>query len=159
MMRRTLQNGHEERKRPPRTPRKLRAPDHSSPEAGRNTPQKANYESDWISSPEQQHKHRVAHSHAQLNGVLQGEGITNGAKAKRVTTNSPRKLPDNRFQSIRKQLDRDRTANGANGTSTYDSQSAAGESEVSKPAVRRQPRKLSVAQTASGIDGVGQWDT
>jgi len=162
MMRCIVQNGHDGPKRPRRTPRKLRVPESSSPEARKSTPHKTSNRNGTVSFPEQQHKHRVAHSHTRLNGVLEEEGITNGTKGRsKVTqnTNSPRRLPDDRFQSIRKQLDGDKKMNGVNGTSERsdpDSQSVAGESVVSKPTNRRQPRKLSVAHAVNGANGINE---
>lgn len=115
------------------------------------------HENGWVSSPEQQHKQRIARSHARLNGVLEEDSLVNGPTGKSKgaqATNSPRKLPDNRFQSIVKQLDGGQRMNG---TSDHDSRSVAGESERSKPIGKRQPRKLSVAYATNqgnGTDGI-----
>ena len=164
-MRVIVQNGHEEMKRPPRTPRKIRqVPEPSSPEVRKTAPAKDGVRDSSNSSPEQKHKQRVERTHAPLNGVLEGEGIANATKGRRRfigSTSSPRRLPDDKFNSIVKQLNgyqgsdgANGISNGTNGTSDHDMPTADGEMESNQRAIRKPPRKLSVAQSASALSSV-----
>jgi hypothetical protein len=65
---------------------------------------------------------------------------------------SPRKLPEDRFNSIVKRLNYAATGtNGVNSThSTQDDQSVAGASDISsKPLPKKHPRKLSVSHNSA----------
>lgn len=76
---------------------------------------------------------------------------------------SPRKLPEDRFNSIVKRLNYACTPNGistangnniANGTRPREEQSVAGASDVSRPVTKKQPRKLSVNHAIEKVNGV-----
>lgn len=158
-MRRLMQNGNTaSTKRPPRTPRKLRGPEPSSPEVMKSTPPRIAKMNGVSSSPEHQRRRRLERTHARLNGVLNDEGITKGDKGTQksiANTSSPRKLPDDRFQSIVKQLNGTKRMNGVNGVADHDLGSVAGDSNSERPMGKKQPRKLSVAHAANGVDGTG----
>jgi hypothetical protein len=63
---------------------------------------------------------------------------------------SPRKLPEDRFNSIVKRLNYAATStNGTNSTPTQDDQAVAGASDVSKPPPKKHPRKLSVSHNST----------
>jgi hypothetical protein len=76
---------------------------------------------------------------------------------------SPRKLPEDRFNSIVKRLNyaATSTTNGTNSThSTQDDQSVAGASDVSsRPLPKKLPRKLSASHNSAGkANGVNGGD-
>jgi hypothetical protein len=67
---------------------------------------------------------------------------------------SPRKLPEDRFNSIVRRLNYASLTNGTNGMPPREEQSVAGASDVSRPARKKQPRKLSVNHSAESMNGV-----
>lgn len=70
---------------------------------------------------------------------------------------SPRKLPEDRFNSIVRRLNYASLTNGTNGTNgtpPREEQSVAGASDVSRPVPKKQPRKLSVTHSAEKMNGV-----
>lgn len=67
---------------------------------------------------------------------------------------SPRKLPDDRFNSIVRRLNYASITNGNNGTYPREDQSVAGASDISRPAPKKQPRKLSVNHSTERMNGI-----
>jgi hypothetical protein len=157
-MRRVMSVDIKKQPREPRTPRKLRI-NPPSPEATRNTPRpQANGEGSGAStgSPESTRKSGF---------VVPNKDLASAKEASRrmnvlADAISPRKLPEDRFNSIVKRLNYASITNGINGTSSAngtpsrEEQSVAGASDVSRPAPRKQPRKLSINHTAERMNGV-----
>jgi hypothetical protein len=151
-------------KRPhaPRTPRKIRMnPPEPSPEAARNTSrQRANTSgsADSTGSPEATRSTGFAVPNRDLASAKEA------SRRMEILTNaiSPRKLPEDRFNSIVKRLNYAATStNGVNSTHpTQDDQSVAGASDVSsKTLPKKHPRKLSVShnstEKANGVNRRG----
>jgi hypothetical protein len=67
---------------------------------------------------------------------------------------SPRKLPEDRFNSIVRRLNYASLTNGTNGTPPREEQSVAGASDVGRLALKKQPRKLSINHSVGSLDGV-----
>lgn len=63
---------------------------------------------------------------------------------------SPRKLPENRFHNILKQLNRTESADS---DSNQDAQSTAGSREIKRSTIRKQPRKISSMLAVNGAQG------
>ena len=156
MMRRVMSVDIKKQPREPHTPRKLRI-NYPSPDATRNTqrPQANGNESGASTgSPE---------STRTSGFVVPNKDLASAKEASRrmnilADTVSPRKLPEDRFNSIVKRLNYASITNGTNGTNGTSSlnsttpreeQSVAGASDTSKPAPKKQPRKLSVNHHSS----------
>jgi len=127
--------------REPRTPRKLRI-NPPSPEATRNTPRpqvNGNRSGDSTGSPESTRTSGFAIPTKDLASAKEASRRMN-VLAEAI---SPRKLPEDRFNSIVRRLNYASITNGTNGTPSRE-QSVAGASDVSRPTVKKKPRKLSV---------------
>jgi hypothetical protein len=135
-------------KRPyvPKTPRKIRInPPEPSPEATRsNHRQQSNGSGTSTGSPEATRSTGFAVPNRDLASAKEA------SRRMEILTNaiSPRKLPEDRFNSIVKRLNY--AATSTNGTPvthrTQDDQSVAGASDISsKPLPKKHPRKLSVS--------------
>jgi len=140
--------------REPRTPRKLRI-NPPSPEATRNTPRpQVNGHGSGAStgSPESTRTSGFAIPTKDLASAREASRRMNIL----ADAASPRKLPEDRFNSIVKRLNYASITNGTNGTSPREreEQSVAGASDVSRPAPKKQPRKLSVNHSAERMNGV-----
>ena len=155
MMRRVMSVDIKKQPREPRTPRKLRI-NPPSPEATRDTPRpQANGSGPGTStgSPESTRKSGFA---------IPTKDLTSAKEASRrmnilADAISPRKLPDDRFNSIVRRLNYASITNGTNstnGTPAREEQSVAGASDISRPAPKKQPRKLSVHHPAEKMNGV-----
>jgi hypothetical protein len=149
------------RSHPPRTPRKIRinppAPE-PSPEAARNSSRQQANSGNSTGSPEATRSTGFAVSNRDLASAKEA------SRRMEILSNaiSPRKLPEDRFNSIVKRLNYAATStNGVNSThSTQDDQSVAGASDFSsKPLPKKHPRKLSVShnsvERANGIKAGG----
>lgn len=154
------------RSHPPRTPRKIRInPPEPSPEAAtrnNNSRQQANSTNGSGASngsPEATRSTGFAVPNRDLASAKEA------SRRMEVLTKaiSPRKLPEDRFNSIVKRLNYAATStNGTNGTHpTQDDQSVAGASDVSsKPVPKKHPRKLSVSHSsADRTNGINGGDT
>lgn len=138
--------------REPRTPRKLRI-NPPSPEAIRDTPRpQANGSGPGTStgSPESTRKSGFAIPTKDLASAKEASRRMNIL----ADAISPRKLPDDRFNSIVRRLNYASITNGTSGTHPREDQSVAGASDVSRPAPKKQPRKLSVNHSAARMNGV-----
>lgn len=138
-------------KRPhaPRTPRKIRIhPPEPSPEATRNNPRQqansTNGSGASNGSPEATRSTGFAVPNRDLASAKEA------SRRMEILSNaiSPRKLPEDRFNSIVRRLNYAATStNGANSShSTQDDQSVAGASDVSRSLPKKQPRKISISQ-------------
>jgi hypothetical protein len=140
--------------REPRTPRKLRINNPPSPEATRNTsrPHQDNGSRPGTStgSPESTRKSGFAIPPKDLASAKEASRRMN-ILAEAI---SPRKLPEDRFNSIVRRLNYASLTNGTNGTPPREEQSVAGASDVSRPLPKKQPRKLSVNHSAEKMNGV-----
>jgi hypothetical protein len=144
-------------KKQPRTPRKIRINNPPSPEATRNTPRpQVNGHGSGAStgSPE---------ATRSAGFVIPTRDLASAKEASRrmnilADAISPRKLPEDRFNSIVKRLNyastTSSTASSTNGTPSKDEQSVAGASDVSRPTTKKQPRKLSVNHSAEKMNGI-----
>jgi hypothetical protein len=139
-------------KRPhaPRTPRKIRInpPPEPSPEAARNSSRQQTHSGNSTGSPEATRSTGFAVSNRDLASAKEA------SRRMEILSNaiSPRKLPEDRFNSIVKRLNYAATGtNGVNSThSTQDDQSVAGASDISsKPLPKKHPRKLSVSHNSA----------
>jgi hypothetical protein len=139
-------------KRPhaPRTPRKIRInpPPEPSPEAARNSSRQQRHSGNSTGSPEATRSTGFAVSNRDLASAKEA------SRRMEILSNaiSPRKLPEDRFNSIVKRLNYAATGtNGVNSThSTQDDQSVAGASDISsKPLPKKHPRKLSVSHNSA----------
>jgi hypothetical protein len=140
-------------KRPhaPRTPRKIRInPPEPSPEEARNASRQhtnTNGSADSTGSPEANRSSGFAVPNRDLASAKEA------SRRMEILTNaiSPRKLPEDRFNSIVKRLNYAATStNGTNSTHPMqDDQSVAGASDVSKPPPKKHPRKLSVSHNST----------
>ena len=150
-------------KRPhaPRTPRKIRInpPAEPSPEAMRNSSRQQTNSGNSNGSPEATRSTGFAVSNRDLASAKEA------SRRMDILTNaiSPRKLPEDRFNSIVKRLNYACTPNGTSttngtnstsGTRSREEQSVAGASDVSRPVSKKQPRKLSVNHSAERTNGV-----
>lgn len=142
------------RKQPhPRTPRKIRI-NPPSPEAQRDTPRpqmNSNGARTSTGSPE-------ATRNSGFVIPIHARDLASAKEASRrmnilADTISPRKLPEDRFNSIVRQLNYASTTNGTNGTHPREEQSVAGASNPSRPANKKHPRKLSVNHSAERMNG------
>ena len=153
MMRRVMSVDIKKQPREPRTPRKLRINNPPSPEATRDTPRpQANGSGPGTStgSPESTRKSGFAIPTKDLASAKEASRRMNIL----ADAISPRKLPDDRFNSIVRRLNYASITNGTNGTPPREDQSVAGASDVSRPAPKKQPRKLSVNHSAERMNGV-----
>ena len=151
-MRRVMSVDIKKQPREPRTPRKLRI-NPPSPEATRDTPRpQANGSGPGTStgSPESTRKSGFAIPTKDLASAKEASRRMNIL----ADAISPRKLPDDRFNSIVRRLNYASITNGTNGTRPQEEQSVAGASDVSRPAPKKQPRKLSVNHSAERTNGV-----
>ena len=142
MMRRVMSVDIKKQPREPRTPRKLRI-NPPSPEATRNTPRpqvNGNGSEASTGSPESTRTSGFAIPTKDLASAKEASRRMNIL----AETISPRKLPEDRFNSIVRRLNYASTTNGSNGTPPREEQSVAGASDVSRPTVKKKPRKLSV---------------
>ena len=138
--------------REPRTPRKLRI-NPPSPEATRDTPRpQANGSGPGTStgSPESTRKSGFAIPTKDLASAKEASRRMNIL----ADAISPRKLPEDRFNSIVRRLNYASLTNGTNGTPPREEQSVAGASDVSGPVPKKKPRKLSVNHSAERTNGV-----
>lgn len=139
--------------REPRTPRKLRINNPPSPEAARNTPRPQGNGSrpgTSTGSPESTRTSGFAIPTKDLASAKEASRRMNIL----ADAISPRKLPEDRFNSIVRRLNYASLTNGTNGTPPREEQSVAGASDASRPVPRKQPRKLSVNQSAERMNGV-----
>lgn len=137
----------------PHTPRKIRR-NPPSPEALRDTPRPqttSNPPRTLTGSPEATRNSGF---------VVPARDLASAKEASRrmnilADTISPRKLPEDRFNSIVRQLNYASTTNtnGMNGTHPREEQSVGGASNVSRPAHKKHPRKLSVSHSAERMNG------
>ena len=151
-MRRVMSVDIKKQPREPRTPRKLRI-NPPSPEATRDTPRpQANGSGPGTStgSPESTRKSGFAIPTKDLASAKEASRRMNIL----ADAISPRKLPDDRFNSIVRRLNYASITNGTSGTHPREDQSVAGTSDVSRPAPKKQPRKLSVNHSAERMNGV-----
>ena len=151
-MRRVMSVDIKKQPREPRTPRKLRI-NPPSPEAARDTPRpQANGSGPGTStgSPESTRKSGFAIPTKDLASAKEASRRMNIL----ADAISPRKLPDDRFNSIVRRLNYASITNGTSGTHPREDQSVAGASDVSRPAPKKQPRKLSVNHSAERMNGV-----
>ncbi|GAB7332412.1 hypothetical protein MBLNU13_g04222t1 [Cladosporium sp. NU13] len=152
MMRRVMSVDIRKQPREPRTPRKLRI-NPPSPEATRDTSRsQANGSGPGTStgSPESTRTSGFAIPTKDLASAKEASRRMNIL----ADAISPRKLPDDRFNSIVRRLNYASITNGTNGTHSREEQSVAGASDVSRPAPKKQPRKLSVNHSAERMNGV-----
>jgi hypothetical protein len=154
MMRRVMSVDIKKQPREPRTPRKLRINNPPSPEATRNTPrpqENGSRPGTSTGSPE---------STRRTSGfAIPTKDLASAKEASRrmsilAEAISPRKLPEDRFNSIVRRLNYASLTNGTNGTPPREEQSVAGASDVSRPVPKKQPRKLSVNNSAERTNGV-----
>lgn len=165
---RNQQQQQQEGRRHPHTPRKLRI-NPPSPEATRPTPRTNGSGPDRTGSPEA--------TRSASGFTLPKRDLASTKEASRrmnilSDTISPRKLPEDRFNSIVKQLNFASSVDGSGsrsssgGTQSNDGQSVAGASEVSnhvnvngagKPTHKKhpRPRKLSLHHAPERVNGVG----
>lgn len=139
--------------REPRTPRKLRINNPPSPEATRNTPrpqENGSRPGTSTGSPESTRTSGFAVPTKDLASAKEASRRMNIL----ADAISPRKLPEDRFNSIVRRLNYASLTNGTNGTLPRDQQSVAGASDVSRPVPKKQPRKLSVNLSAERMNGV-----
>jgi len=151
-MRRVMSVDIKKQPREPRTPRKLRI-NPPSPEATRDTPRpQANGSGPGTStgSPESTRKSGFAIPTKDLASAKEASRRMNIL----ADAISPRKLPDDRFNSIVRRLNYASITNGTSGTHPREDQSVAGASDVSRPGPKKQPRKLSVNHSAERMNGV-----
>lgn len=149
--------------REPRTPRKIRV-NHPepSPEAVRNnTRQQANNTTNHTGtstgSPEATRSTGFAVPNRDLASAKEA------SRRMEILSNaiSPRKLPEDRFNSIVKRLNYAATSStSSTHSTTQDDQSVAGASDVSKPLPKKHPRKLSAdhnsaAERTNGVSNNG----
>lgn len=167
MMRRVMSVDIKKPRREPRTPRKIRV-NHPepSPEAVRNNTRQqvstVNESRTSTGSPEATRSTGFAVPNRDLASAKEA------SRRMEILSNaiSPRKLPEDRFNSIVKRLNYAATSSTTNGTNsthstTQDDQSVAGASDVSKPSLpKKHPRKLSAghnscAERTNGISNGG----
>jgi len=138
----------------PRTPRKIRInhPEPSPEVARNNTRQQANNTNGTgtsTGSPEATRSTGFAVPNRDLASAKEA------SRRMEILSNaiSPRKLPEDRFNSIVKRLNYAASSNTTNGTnsthSTQDDQSVAGASDVGKPLPKKHPRKLSASHNSA----------
>lgn len=152
MMRRVMSVDIRKQPREPRTPRKLRV-NPPSPESTRDTPRpQANASGPGTStgSPESTRTSGFAIPTKDLASAKEASRRMNIL----ADAISPRKLPDDRFNSIVRRLNYASITNGTNGTHPREEQSVAGASDVNRSAPKKQPQKLSVNHTAERMNGV-----
>lgn len=139
---------------PPRTPRKVRI-NPPSPEANRSTPRKiaqSNGHNTSTGSPESTRTSGFGNGGPDLASAKEASRRMNLVADNFI---SPRKLPDDRFNSIVRSLNHASNIKNSNGTRSTDEQSIAGTSDSSKLS-HRKPRKLSVnSHSAKLPTGVG----
>lgn len=153
MMRRVMSVDIKKQPREPRTPRKLRINNPPSPEATRNTsrPQEnGSRPGTSTGSPESTRKSGFAIPTKDLASAKEASRRMNIL----ADAISPRKLPEDRFNSIVRRLNYASLTNGTNGTPPREEQSVAGASDVGRLALKKQPRKLSVNHSVGSLDGV-----
>lgn len=156
MMRRVMSVDIKKQPREPRTPRKLRINNPPSPEATRNTsrpPENSSRPGTSTGSPESTRKSGFAIPTKDLASAKEASRRMNIL----ADAISPRKLPEDRFNSIVRRLNYASLTNGTNGTNgtpPREEQSVAGASDVSRPVPKKQPRKLSVTHSAEKMNGV-----
>jgi hypothetical protein len=153
----------------PRTPRKLRSPatPGTSPASSQAKSPKTNTKAVNGATSEPKKNEVFTNDTGPANGSTivsekdvhtNGKGLPNGRpdtsdkRANAANTSSPRQLPPKRFNTIVRQLSG--VKEDANGATSHEAQSAAGAKDMTLPARKKQPRKLStVVNGANGANG------